>query len=98
MALRNQHSTDFFLSARPGMYVDFPSDLRSSMERYYSGFHNKSQMLAWFNRDELVSFRDNGFKLALYGTDQWYMGYSKSQLFFARGDSFHWGVKDLCVE
>ena len=96
LALRDQHSTDFFLSTRPGMYVDFPREHRDLMERYYSGFRNTCQMLAWFNRDELVCFRDAGFKLALYVTDQWYMGYSKSQLFFMRVD--RWRMRDLPVD
>ena len=95
-ALRDRHSTDFFLSTRPGMYVDFPREHRDLMERYYSGFRNTCQMLAWFNKDELVCFRDAGFKLALYVTDQWYMGYSKSQLFFLRVD--RWRMRDLPVD
>ena len=94
--LQDRHSTDFFLSTRPGMYVDFPREHRDLMERYYSGFRNTCQMLAWFNRDELVCFRDAGFKLALYVTDQWYMGYSKSQLFFMRVD--RWRMRDLPVD
>jgi len=83
---RGRHGTDFFLQTRPGMLVDFPQNKRDIMERYYSGFKNRDQMLYWFEGHELSMFKANGFKHAIYLADDWYEGYSKNQMFFVRSE------------
>ena len=81
--LKTAHSTDFFLSTRPGMFVDFPREHRERMENYYSGFKSRQQLLDWFSKEELRMFTTQ-FKMAIYIADDWYEGYSKNQIFFVR--------------
>lgn len=81
-ALRDKHSTDFFLRNHPGMYIDFPPDERADINHYYCGFSSMQQLLGWFNTDELNLFQVVGFCLVILAPNGWIEGRSKSQIFF----------------
>ena len=91
----SRHKTDFFLSARPGMGIDFPLGRNRRMDDYYSGFKNRGQMLQWFEGTEFSLFRANGFKLAVYIAKYWVEGYSKNQIFCIRPN--RWRMMELPV-
>lgn len=84
--LRDSHSTDFFLSTRPGMMVDFPHGLHDDMELYHCGFSSVEQIFYWFSAEDLDMLRENGFKLAVYDVmpEDRVASKSSAQVFFRR--------------
>lgn len=85
MPLQDRHSTDYFLSNHPGMYIDFPrTALRSSMDQFHCGFKDEAQMFNWFSVQEIKLFNANGFVLAICETSHCLDGYSRAQIFFRR--------------
>ena len=82
----SKSSTDFFLSTRPGMYIDFPREKYPQMEQFYCGFSSIEQIFEWFSNYELDGFRKNGFVLQTYDVMPEDLAKSKSgsQVFFRR--------------
>ena len=87
MELREKHSTDYFLSNHPGMYLDFPHGRRPQMEHYYCGFQSAMQMIEWFTTEEINLFNKVGFQLVIFRAADFVVGYSEAQIFFRRGEA-----------
>jgi hypothetical protein len=85
MDLKSKHNTDFFLRTKPGMLMDIP-DMHESMEleRWFCGFSSHEQLDAWFDDEDQQIFKDNGFNLVEYHSNDFLVGRSGTQVFFLR--------------
>jgi hypothetical protein len=82
---REKHSSDFFLSTRPGMMEDILRPYPYKLEDWYSGFEDTDQMCKWFDIEELRQFHKAGFWCVVWSVlTNYCIGRSKNQVFFVR--------------
>ena len=69
------------MAAKPNIIEDFDFNLLG--ERFYSGFLTECQISEWFIQS-LNLLKANDFRLAIWDTDEFYIGRSQRQITFVR--------------
>lgn len=58
----------------PAPHIDINGISMVNSDLYIYGFKNKSQLMSWFLKEELINLDNMGFKVAIYNCDEFLTG------------------------